>query len=263
MGRPSARIFRAGRPFRPDQESPGTRGAGDWMNNFAVLQALLFEPRKAFTELDARPRFLWPFLLVALSLAAVNAWYTAIVDLEWLTDLQLRNNPLTQNLTSAEIERMASRASETRGVSMATGVIGAVLVMAFITLLSGLYYLVAGKVTGVDRSYRHWLAMAAWTSTPTLLALLASAVVLLTASSAQVSQGDLQPLSLNALFVHRDVGEPGYSLFTSINLPQLLSLYLAAFGVRTWSGRGWLFGIIFAALPFVLVYGAWAFFSLR
>jgi hypothetical protein len=163
------------------------------MNNFAVLQALAFEPRRAFTELDQRPRFLWPFLLVALSLVVINVWYTAVVDLEWLTDLQLRSSALTRNLTSAEIERLAARAAETRGVSMVTGAIGTVLVLAIIILLSGLYYLVAGKITGVDRSYRHWLAMTAWTTTPTLIVALASAVVLLTASSNQISKGDLQP----------------------------------------------------------------------
>ena len=43
----------------------------------------------------------------------------------------------------------------------------------------------------------------------------------------------------------------------------LLSLYLAAFGIKTWSGRSWLFGIVFAALPFVVIYGIWALIALR
>jgi hypothetical protein len=34
-------------------------------------------------------------------------------------------------------------------------------------------------------------------------------------------------------------------------------------GVRTWSGRSWLFSCIFALLPYVLIYGIWAFISLR
>jgi type IV secretory pathway TrbD component len=233
------------------------------MNNFAVLQALVFEPRKAFAELDQRPRFWWPLLLVALSVAAINLWYTAVVDIEWLTDLQLRNSPLTRNMTSAEIERLVAAAADRRGVSMLSGTVGAVIVIGVLMWLSALYYLVAGKITGVDRSYRHWLAMATWTSTPTLIAMFASAVVLITASSNQISQSDLQPLSLNALLLHRGVDQPGHAFYTSLNLPQFLSLYLAASGIRVWSGRGWTFSIIFAALPFVLVYGIWAFFALR
>jgi hypothetical protein len=233
------------------------------MNNFAILQALAFEPRKAFQALDQRPTFWWPLLLVALAAAALNCWYTAVVDLEWLADLQLRNNPLTRNMTSAEIERMARNAASSRGAAVVQSGVGTVLAMALIVLLSGLYYWVAGKVTNVQRSYRHWLSLSAWTTVPTLLAFLASAVVLLTASSSQISQADLQPLSLNALVVHRQSGDPGYSLFTSLNIVQLLSLYLAVVGVHVWSRRSWLFSTVFAVLPFVLTYGAWAFFSLR
>lgn len=233
------------------------------MNNLAVLQALVFEPRKAFVELDARPRFWWPLLLVVLASAAINAWYTAFVDLEWLTDLQLRSSVLAQNMTSAEIERMASNASARQGVSAVVNFIVTTLVIAVVMLVMALYYSLAGKVTNVERGFRHWLALVAWTSTPTLITLLASAVVLLTASSHQLSQSDLQPLSLNALLLHREAGDPGFSLFTSLNLAQVLSIYLAALGVRAWSGRSWLFSIVFTALPYVLIYGIWAFFSLR
>lgn len=233
------------------------------MNNLAVLQALAFEPRKAFEELDARPRFWWPLLLVVLASGAISAWYTAFVDLEWLTDLQLRSSALTQNMTSAEIERLARNATARQGVSAVINFIVSTLAVAVIMLIMALYYSLAGKVTNVQRGFRHWLALVAWTSTPTLITLLASAVVLLTASSHQLSQSDLQPLSLNALLLHRDASEPGHSLFTSLNLMQFLSLYLAALGVRVWSGRSWLFSIVFTALPYVLIYGIWAFFSLR
>ena len=51
------------------------------MNNLALLQALAFEPRNAFVELDARPRFWWPLLVVVLASAAVSAWYVSFVDL--------------------------------------------------------------------------------------------------------------------------------------------------------------------------------------
>lgn len=233
------------------------------MNNTGMLQALAFEPRKAFLELDARPRFWWPLLLLTLGTVAINAWYTSIVDLEWLTDQQLRNNPMAQNMTSAEIERLARDAASRRGLNVVIGTVGTLVVLPVILLVSALYYSLAGKITAVERSFRHWLALSAWSTMPTLLTLLASAVVLLTAGSSQISQADLQPLSLNALLFRREQGEPGFALFTSLNLVQFLSLYLAAFGVRVWSNRSWLFSIVFTALPYVLIYGIWAFFALR
>ena len=57
--------------------------------------------------------------------------------------------------------------------------------------------------------------------------------------------------------------QPGYTLFSSIDLFQLLGLYLSIAGVRAWSGRSWLFSAVFAGLPYVLIYGIWAFYSLR
>lgn len=233
------------------------------MNNFAVLQALAFEPRKAFAELDARPRFWWPLLVVAIASAVVNYWYTAAVDLEWLADIQLRANPLTQNMTSDELARMAQRSAANQGASAILNGVVTLLILPLIMLASALYYSIAGKVTGAERSYRHWLALSAWASIPTLLVLLASAIVLLTASTNQISQSDLQPLSFNSLFLHREPGDPGFTLLTSLNLIQLVSIYLATVGVRVWTGRSWLFSAIFVALPYVLLYGIWAFFSLR
>ena len=38
---------------------------------------------------------------------------------------------------------------------------------------------------------------------------------------------------------------------------------IAAVGVRVWSNRSWLFSILFTALPYLLIYGIWAFFALR
>ena len=74
---------------------------------------------------------------------------------------------------------------------------------------------------------------------------------------------DLQVLSLNNLLFHRAPGEPGYSLLITINLLQLVGLYLSALGVRIWSGRSWLFSAVFAWLPWVLICGFWAWFAWR
>jgi hypothetical protein len=233
------------------------------MTNLSLLQALVFEPRKAFTELDARPRFWWAMLVLAIASGLLTAWYTAVVDLAWVTDLQLRASALTQNMTEAEIERLATETAKRRGMQVVLGSISTAVVIVIVMLLSGLYYSLAGKITGVERSFRHWMALTAWSSMPTLLGLIPSALVLLTASSAQIPQGALQPLSLNELFIGRAVDEPGYTLFSSITLFQFLALYLAALGLKVWSGRSWLFSLVFTALPLVLIFGTWAFFSLR
>jgi hypothetical protein len=130
-------------------------------------------------------------------------------------------------------------------------------------LVGAVYYLLAGKIAGVNRSFRHWLALSAWTSLPTVLSVIPAALVLLTATSNQVGQDSLQALSLNELFFKLEAGETGFTLLTNINLFTFVSLYLGAVGVKVWSSRSWLFSIVFSVLPLILIVGIWALYVLR
>jgi hypothetical protein len=233
------------------------------MNNWAILQALVFEPRKAFAEIAERPRILFPLALLVLATAGLTLWYMGVVDLEWLIDRQLRNNPFGRSLSEEQIAQQVAAASGRRGLQATVGALGSGIVIVVIALLGALYYVLAGKITNVDRSYRQWLALNCWSSLPTVLAAVPAAFVLISAGSAQIPQEDLQPLSFNALFFHRAASEPGYALFSSMNLLQFVALYLAVVGVKAWSGRSWLFSTVFATLPFVLIFGIWAFAALR
>ncbi len=234
------------------------------MNNLGILQALIFEPRRGFGELDARPRFWWPLLLLVLLQGGIALWYVLFVDIEWLVDQQVRASSLGANMTDAEIATMARNAAGQVGVRAALGAVIAALAMPVMLLISALYLLLATKITGVERSFRQWSALSAWATLPVMLVgTLLAALALLTASNNQVSQAALQPLSLNELVFHREAGEPGYSLFSSLNLFQLFTVYLTAMGLKVWTVRSWTYCIIVAALPFVLVYGIWAFFALR
>jgi hypothetical protein len=233
------------------------------MNNLAILQALIFEPGKAFAELDAKPRFWWPLLVLAISNAALTYWFMTFVDIEWLTDQTLRAGTFGANMTDEEITRMARDAAAQGSSRAVLYTLGTLLVMPVVMMISALYYLLAAKVTGVERGFRHWMTLACWASLPSALAVVPAALVMLSATSNQIGQESLQPLSLNELFFKRERGAPGYGLLSNINLFQFASLYLAAAGLKTWSRRTWLYGIIVSALPFVLIYGIWALFALR
>jgi len=227
------------------------------MNSFGILQALVFEPKKAFVALDARPRVLFPLVLLIVSTIGMLIWYFSIVDSQWLVDRSLSASGAQMTEEQAQAARAMSPAIITW-----TSVIGGFLLLVLVRVLEAVYYLLAGKITNVQRSYKHWLALACWSSLPGVLAVIPAAIVMLTATSTQIDQGDLQVLSLNNLIFHRDVAEPGYSLLISINLLQLLGLYLATLGYRVWSGRSWLASAVFTCLPWVLICGTWAYFAL-
>jgi hypothetical protein len=234
------------------------------MNNLELASALVFEPRKAFAQIDARPRFWFPLLVLIVTTVVIAVWYRSVVDIEWVTDRTIRSSSFAKSLTEAQIEAAVQRSADNRTLGMVTTVLGTPIAIVVIGLLYALYLLLAGKVTAVKRSFRHWFALTWWTGLPgAVLTLLGAAFVLLTATTAQIDQADLKPLSINALFVQKTFDQPGYTLFSSIDLIQLFSLYLAAACVRAWSGRSWLFSSVFALLPYMLIYGIWAFFALR
>ena len=90
-----------------------------------------------------------------------------------------------------------------------------------------------------------------------------AAILLLLSDNSQVSPGVLQPLSLNELLLHRPMGSPGQSLFESLSIPIFLSFALMIIGIRDWSQRSWAFSATVVLLPWVVIYGIWAFFAFR
>lgn len=233
------------------------------MSNLEILQALVFEPRKAFAGIAERPRFFFPLLLLILATTVMSVWYTSVVDIAWLADREMRHGFAAGRLTEEQIAVQVQNAVDQRGVRAAIGAVATVILLPLFMLLGALYYLLAGKITNIDRSYRQWLAFSSWTTLPTALSVIPAALVLLTAETNQFGQEALQVLSLNALIFHRDIGEPGFSWLNGLNLLQFVSIYLSIYGVKAWSGRSWLFSSVFILIPWFLIYIPWAWFSFR
>ena len=229
------------------------------MNNFELAVALVLDPKGAVREIEARPRFLFPLLITVLVTGAALVWYYSIVDAAWLIDTSLRSSsrPMTEEQL-AQVSRFM-----TRNTLMFGGLFGVVFIAVVFRLLEATWYLLAGKVTNVQRSFKQFFALACWTSLPQILAVLPAIPLLLTTSSPQTEPGALSPLSLNELFFHRGMGAPGYNLFSNVNLLHIFTVYLVVLGIKMWSGRSWLFALVYTLLPAALIGGLWAFVALK
>ncbi len=231
------------------------------MNNIDLVVALATQPRKAFEELDARPRFWFPLLLAIVLGAGSTFWYYQVADISWVIDQTLSASPRTAQMSEAQRAQAAQFMSP--GTVMWAGTIAAGILVTVIYLLGAVYYLLAGKVMNVQRSFKHWFALSTWSALPALLGIIPAAVILLTTTNGQIDQSAMQPLSLNELFFHKKMGEAGYTMLTSLTLLQPLAWLLSIIGIQQWSKRSWLFSTVFALLPSVLVYGIWAWIAFR
>ncbi len=229
-----------------------------------ILQALLFEPRKAFAEIAARPRYWFALLLLVVATLVTTIWYQSIVDLGWMMDQQLRHNALARSLTEEQIAHQVQLAQGQRGLRIGASVVAIAIILPLVLMIPALYNFLVGKIVGFERSFRQWYAFTCWVAVwPLVGGTLAGVLVLATSQTSQLGQEALKPLSLNALIFHRSIGEPGFSLFTNIDLFQLAGLVLSVIGIKAWSGRSWLFAVLFVGIPWALVFGLWAVFSLR
>lgn len=226
------------------------------MNNTQMTLALLTEPRAAFNALRERPTFWFPLLLLAFGTASAVVAYFSLVDVAWLNDHIASGD--------ARMEKMQADGSMpqmSRSLLMWTSLTAVVVGIPVVRLLEGAYYFLAGRVTNIVQSFRHWMALACWSSLPLALALVVSVTVLALHPTGQATQEQLNLLSLNELFFHVGEKSPWYSLASNLTLLHPWAWGLAATGVRVWSGRSWPASIAFALMPWVVFYGVWALFA--
>jgi hypothetical protein len=225
------------------------------LSNLELARLLVTSPSRMFAALKEKPLFALPMWLVLVGTAGIIGWYYAIVDIAWMQE---------QMIAAAQLPPAQQAAFQlSRQVILWTSVIATVIVMFIVLTLGTLYFLVAGNITNVRYSFKHWFAFNWWATTPQILGCIPAALILLLSETNQIDASALQPLSLNELFFHKTASQQGYSLLTSLGLLHILIAWLTVVGVRVWSGRSMLFSLVFALLPTVLIYGIWALIAFR
>lgn len=223
------------------------------MNNMEMSSALITSPSAAFADLKEQPKFWFPLLAVLVSTVAVLIWYYSFVDFDWLVDRMMSADP-----RMSEEQRTQAMAMMKPGFIMWSSVISVIVFVTAARALEALYFSLAGNITNVRHSYLQWFALSCWTAFPHVIGALGMAAFLLTSGTNQVSNEELQVLSLNELLFHVPLGGKGYVLLSSITILHPWVWWLTVVGVRVWTQRSWLFSTVFGLLPPIVVYGVWA-----
>lgn len=219
---------------------------------------IFLEPTKVFTELREKPTFLVPALLVTVATTIAACLYFFQVDPEWFANYQL--TAAGKEMSAAEMEQAKQFMPGAQTLAYITAVTTPIM-FALIFVLLALYYLLAGKVTGNTVSFRHGLALAAWSSVPTVLGAVVALIGVLTGSN-QASFESFQLLNVDPLFVQLPLDHDWAMLARSFSLLNFWAWFLAALGWKTWFRTGWESALTVVLLPSLVIYGVMALFAL-
>jgi len=229
-------------------------------NSYSVFNAMVdivASPAKALDEIRQHTSWLWWPLLISIFLAAgLFIYYYSWVDFPWLVEETIRQIPAENRAESAETIRSFMKP----GTSTWTSVIAVVVMTFIIYTIQATYLHLANKLTtGAEIGFGSWFSFTVWTSFVGIFGALAAFVMIFMADSNQLSTQSLQVVSINSLFIHASAGEPWFTWASSLSLIHFWTLFLMSIGYARWTGASIVKSTIIAVLPWVLIFGIWAF----
>ncbi|MES2048707.1 MAG: YIP1 family protein [Pseudomonadota bacterium] len=222
---------------------------------FGNLTAMFLEPSRAFSAVEKRSMVWLPLTLTLLSTTVILLWYFQSVDFAWLLDRMTATIP-----DPAAREKVAS--FMTKSTMQTSGVAGAFVVTFLVYILMAAYFLLVAKIRKLEFGFTKWFSFVAWASVPSLLLLPLAGMQILLAHNGQIGLDQLNPVTLNQLVFHIEMGRPWASLLDSINIASIWTAVLMVVGFQTWSKSSRSSSVMVVAIPYAVIYAVWGIVSL-
>ena len=146
-------------------------------------------PREAFAAIMLAPSWLAPLSMVMLSGLAATGYYFSGLDMAWWVDDTLRQ----ANIEPSELDTARdAMGGMTRGMLFGFGAISTVLFSFLLALVQAMYMSLAAAIMGSVYKFKHWMALASWTSLPYVIGAIAMVVNIALHPSGQLSSYDLE-----------------------------------------------------------------------
>lgn len=215
-----------------------------------TLVMMFSEPGRAFADLERRCSAWLPLLLIVVCTSVLWLWYYQAVDFSWLLD------KMTATVADPGAREKAKQFMS-KNALMYGSLGGTVVAIPVMFALTALYFLIVAKIMKLEIGFGKWFGFVAWASVPALLSLPLGAMQILLAHNGQLAPGQINPVSLNSLLFHIEMGQRWASLLDSLSLIHFWSWALMVFGFQYWSKSSRATSIFVVLLPYILIYGIW------
>jgi hypothetical protein len=221
------------------------------LSEISRITGVFLDPKKAFADIAARPRWWAPLVLLIIMVSAFMFTYSKHVGWETYMRKTMETSTRTQGLTAEQKEQAI-----TRGASIAavTGTIGAVISMPIVYLLVAAVLLVVVKMMGQAITFKQMFAITCYSF---LTGVVSSALAIVVMFLKNPEDFDLQnPLvfNLGAFLDPQSAPKFLHSLATSVDLFSFWTIALLATGIAA-AGRklAWSKALTGVLVPWVIV----------
>ncbi|MAD05506.1 MAG: YIP1 family protein [Pseudoalteromonas sp.] len=226
-------------------------------NVMTALVDIFISPSKAFNGLkEAKGWSFVAFILLAGILAASMFAFYNKADPQFLIDQQVA--VASVDATIAEQKMIRQSMEQTIDMQVWFAMFGGIIGLAVINaLMAGYYLFVSKQDPEANYGYGAWYGFGVWAMMPLVIYYLGFLILVLTASTNQISQTLMNYSSINQLLIGLEIGHPFYTLLESLNIFSIWSIFIAAIGLKCWTNFTFNKALLFAALPSIVIYGIW------
>ncbi|MCO6356986.1 YIP1 family protein [Pseudoalteromonas shioyasakiensis] len=226
-------------------------------NVMTALVDIFISPSKAFNGLkEAKGWSFVAFILLASILAASMFAFYNKADPQFLIDQQVA--AASVDATIAEQKMIRQSMEQTIDLQVWFAMFGGIIGLAVINaLMAGYYLFVSKQDPEANYGYGAWYGFGVWAMMPLVIYYLGFLILVLTASTNQISQTLMNYSSINQLLIGLEIGHPFYTLLESLNIFSIWSIFIAAIGLKSWTNFTFNKALLFAALPSIVIYGIW------
>ncbi|MGJ8485937.1 YIP1 family protein [Pseudoalteromonas sp. SYSU M81236] len=226
-------------------------------NVMTALVDIFISPSKAFNGLkEAKGWSFVAFILLAGILAASMFAFYNKADPQYLIDQQVA--VASVDATIAEQKMIRQSMEQTIDMQVWFAMFGGIIGLAVINaLMAGYYLFVSKQDPEANYGYGAWYGFGIWTMMPMIISSLDLLILVLTASTDQISQSLFNYASINQLLIGLEIGHPFYTLLESLNIFSIWGIFIAAIGLKCWTNFTFNKALLFAALPSIVIYGIW------
>ncbi|KPM76524.1 MULTISPECIES: YIP1 family protein [Pseudoalteromonas] len=226
-------------------------------NVMTALVDIFISPSKAFNGLkEAKGWSFVAFILLAGILAASMFAFYNKADPQFLIDQQVA--AASVDATIAEQKMIRQSMEQTIDMQVWFAMFGGIIGLAVINaLMAGYYLFVSKQDPEANYGYGAWYGFGVWTMMPMIISSLGLLILVLTASTDQISQTLFNYASINQLLIGLEIGHPFYTLLESLNIFSIWGIFIAAIGLKSWTNFTFNKALLFAALPSIVIYGIW------